>query len=139
MEGIYKMKNSERQVDFNIKDFRSLKVYQKSIELADIIYKLTKRFPSEEKYRLTDQMVRAATSIGANIAKGVGQGYKSKTINFCNIAMGSTNEMRHWITVARMQTYISDDEFKDLDGRLDEILRMLIGYMRMVSRKIDEE
>lgn len=133
------MKNSERQVDFNIKDFRTLKVYQKSIELADIIFKLTKRFPSEEKYRLTDQMVRAATSIGANIAEGVGQGYKSKTINFCNIAMGSTNEMRHWITVARMQTYISDDEFKDLDGRLDEILRMLIGYMRMVSRKIDEE
>lgn len=133
------MKNSERQVDFNIKDFKTLKVYQKSIELADIIYKLTKRFPSEEKYRLTDQMVRAATSIGANIAEGVGQGYKSKTINFCNIAMGSTNEMRHWITVARMQTYISDDEFKDLDGRLDEVLRMLIGYMRMVSRKIDEE
>ena len=133
------MKNSERQVDFNIKDFRTLKVYQKSIELADIIFKLTKQFPSEEKYRLTDQMVRAATSIGANIAEGVGQGYKSKTINFCNIAMGSTNEMRHWITVARMQTYISDDEFKDLDGRLDEILRMLIGYMRMVSRKIDEE
>ncbi len=133
------MKSSERQVDFNIKDFRTLKVYQKSIELADIIFKLTKRFPSEEKYRLTDQMVRAATSIGANIAEGVGQGYKSKTINFCNIAMGSTNEMRHWITVARMQTYISDDEFKDLDGRLDEILRMLIGYMRMVSRKIDEE
>lgn len=133
------MKNSERQVDFNINDFRTLKVYQKSIELADIIYKLTKQFPSEEKYRLTDQMVRAATSIGANIAEGVGQGYKSKTINFCNIAMGSTNEMRHWITVARMQTYISDEEFKDLDGRLDEILRMLIGYMRMVSRKIDEE
>lgn len=133
------MKNSERQVDFNIKDFRTLKVYQKSIELADIIFKLTKQFPSEEKYRLTDQMVRAATSIGANIAEGVGQGYKSKTINFCNIAMGSTNEMRHWITVARMQTYISDEEFKDLDGRLDEILRMLIGYMRMVSREIDEE
>lgn len=133
------MKSSERQVDFNIKDFRTLKVYQKSIELADIIFKLTKRFPSEEKYRLTDQMVRAATSIGANIAEGVGQGYKSKTINFCNIAMGSTNEMRHWITVARMQTYISDEEFKDLDGRLDEILRMLIGYMRMVSREIDEE
>lgn len=133
------MKNSERQVDFNINDFRTLKVYQKSIELADIIFKLTKQFPSEEKYRLTDQMVRAATSIGANIAEGVGQGYKSKTINFCNIAMGSTNEMRHWITIARMQTYISDEEFKDLDGRLDEILRMLIGYMRMVSRKIDEE
>lgn len=133
------MKSSERQVDFNIKDFRTLKVYQKSIELADIIFKLTKQFPSEEKYRLTDQMVRAATSIGANIAEGVGQGYKSKTINFCNIAMGSTNEMRHWITVARMQTYISDEEFKDLDGRLDEILRMLIGYMRMVSREIDEE
>lgn len=133
------MKNSERQVDFNIKDFRTLKVYQKSIELADIIFKLTKQFPSEEKYRLTDQMVRAATSIGANIAEGVGQGYKSKTINFCNIAMGSSNEMRHWITVARMQTYISDEEFKDLDRRLDEILRMLIGYMRMVSREIDEE
>ena len=43
------------------------------------------------------------------------------------------------LRLSRMQTYISDDEFKDLDGRLDEILRMFIGYMRMVSRKIDEE
>ena len=41
--------------------------------------------------------------------------------------------------VARMKTYISDEEFKDLDRRLDKILKMLIGCMRMVSKEIDEE
>lgn len=132
------MKNNGKQIDFNVKDFRTLKVYQKSLELADIIFKLTKGFPQEEKYRLIDQMIRATTSIGANIAEGVGQVYKSKTLNFCSIAMGSTNEMRHWITIAKMQGYINDDEFRDLNMRLDEILRMLIGYMRMVQGQIDE-
>lgn len=133
------MKNNGKQIDFNVKDFRTLKVYQKSLELADIIFKLTKGFPQEEKYGLISQILRSSSSIGANISEGTGQIYKSKTLNFCSIAMGSANETRHWITIAKMRGYISDSEFKNLDKKLDEILRMLIGYMRMVQAQINEE
>ena len=67
------MRNNGKQVDFNVKDFKTLKVYQKSLELADIIFKLTKGFPQEEKYRLISQILRSSSSIGANISEGTGQ------------------------------------------------------------------
>jgi len=133
------LKNINNQADFSVKDFRTLKVYQKSIELADALFQLAKNFPPEEKYGITSQILRSSSSIGANIAEGAGQGYKSRTINFCNIAMGSANETRHWIMIAKMRGYINEKQFKKLDNCLDEILKMLIGYMRMVQAQINQE
>lgn len=133
------MKHNNSECKTYIKDFKTLKVYQKSLEICDEIFKITKQFPGEEKYRLTDQMIRATTSIGANIAEGVGQEFKAKTINFCNIALGSANEMRHWIKIAMMQGYVSEGKFIEIDDRLSEICKMLIGYITMLKKELKAE
>lgn len=129
------MKNNENN-GVCIKDFRILIVYQKSLNMVREINEITKQFPNEEKYKITDQMMRAVTSIGANIAEGVGQEYKAKTISFCNIALGSANEMRHWIAVAEIKEYISGDKFNDLEEKFSEICRMLIGYIKMLKKEL---
>lgn len=139
MEVILLMKYNSKEITVNIKDFKTLKVYQKSLELVREIYKLTKQLPQEERYRLTDQMIRASTSIGANIAEGVGQEYRAKTLSFCNIAMGSCSEMRHWIEIAKIQEYINNEVFNEINNILDEIARMLIGYIKMIKRQLEKE
>lgn len=121
--------------DIKYNDFRTLKVYQKSIEITKTIIALTRTFPAEEKYRLTDQLNRAVTSIGANIAEGVNSGYNSKIINFCYIALGSANEVIHWIKIAELNQYISPQIYIDLVSSVEEIIRMLLGYMRSIRNK----
>lgn len=121
--------------DIKYNDFRTLKVYQKSIEITKTIIDLTKTFPAEEKYRLTDQLNRAVTSIGANIAEGVNSGYNSKIIHFCYIALGSSNEVIHWIKIAELNQYISPTIYDDLVSNVEEIIRMLLGYMRSIRNK----
>lgn len=135
MEENLNMENKEIKVE--IKDLRTLKVYQKAIVFAHDIFELTKRYPKEEKYRITDQMLRASTSIGASLAEGVGQEYKAKTLNYCNISLGSTSEMRYWIEISSMRKYISDEEMRILNEQLDEVTRMIIGYMKMLKREIN--
>lgn len=72
-------------------DFENLKVYQRGLEHVDFVYKITKTFPKEEMFSLTDQFRRAATSICLNIAEGSG-GSKSEFNQYLKIARRSTRE-----------------------------------------------
>lgn len=127
------MKNSE-SLYYN--DFRSLKVYQKSLEFSSDIIKLTKSFPAVERYAIIDQLNRAVTSIGANIAEGAGCGYPSKNINFCYIALGSANEVLHWLKVAEIQEYIDEANYRELVEKNEEIIRMLLGYIKSIKKSM---
>lgn len=78
-----------------IKSFKELKVWQKAHELTLLVYKLTSKFPPEEKFGLSGQMRRAAISIASNIAEGFHRSFKKISANFYNIADGSVEELNY--------------------------------------------
>lgn len=88
------------------------------------MYEITKTFPAEERFRLSDQMIRAANSIAGNIAESE-QLYKKKKLSFLSIAVGSTNEVKCWLDIAYRQKYIDLTIFNELEERSNEILRIL--------------
>ena len=83
--------------------FESLKVWEEARALRREISQLVKEFPDKEKYRLSDQMIRASRSITANIAEGHGRYHYQENIQFCRQARGSLFELLDHITVARVR------------------------------------
>jgi four helix bundle protein len=118
-----------------IKDFKSLKVWQKANSLEQEIGKLVKGFPSYEQYRLTDQLIRASRSIGANIAEGNTQLFIKRELFHANSALGSAGECRNHLLTAYQNGYIHKEQYDALDAKLIEIIKMLYGYIKKLKLK----
>lgn len=82
-----------------MKDFRNLKVWEKSHQLTVEIYKATEKFPKHEQYGLTSQLRRASVSVAANIAEGCGRKSDADFGRFLGIAMGSVSELEYLIFI----------------------------------------
>jgi four helix bundle protein len=91
--------------------FQRLKIYQLSKELVLYNYKLVRKFPSEEKYALVQQMNRAAVSIPSNIAEGTSRRTNKDKAHFINISYGSLMELICQMEIALELNYITDNEF----------------------------
>jgi len=122
-----------------IKDFRTLKVWQKANAVEQEIEELVKRFPSYEQYRLTDQLIRASRSIGANIAEGNTQLFIKKEIVHANIALGSAGEVRNHLLIAYQNGYINKEQYDALDEKLIEIIKMLYGYIKRLKLELGND
>lgn len=85
----------------NIKSYKDLIVWQKSIDLVKEIFKLTKLFPKEETYGMVSQMRKAAVSIPSNIAEGSGRRFSNEWKQFYSIAYGSTLELETQLIISR--------------------------------------
>lgn len=90
-----------------MKDFRNLKVWEKSHQLALAVYKATSTFPRHELYGLTSQIRRACASIPANIAEGCGRSGDAELARFLQIAMGSASELEYHLLLARDLGFLS--------------------------------
>lgn len=119
-----------------IQDFRDLKVWQKAVNLSDEIYEIVEGFPDYEKYIMVSQIIRCTTSISANIAEGNSQLYSKKEFSFANNALGSAGETKHWLEMAYRRKYIDDTTYYKLIEDTDEVIRMLIGYMKKLKGEI---
>ena len=82
-------------------DFKKLKVWQKSHQLALAIYKSTRAFPAEERFGLTGQLRRASASIPANIAEGCGLGTDNELGRYVRISLGSATEVEYHLLLAK--------------------------------------
>jgi four helix bundle protein len=122
-----------------IKDFKSLKVWQKANVLEQDIRELVKGFPSCEQYRLTDQLVRAVRSIGANLAEGNTQLFIKKEKVHANAALGSAGEVRNHLLTAFQNNYISKEKYDILDTKTIEIIKMLYGYIKRLKLEIGND
>ena len=112
-----------------------LQVYQKAQELAKVIYKqILPKMPIEEKYNLSSQIRRAASSIPANIAEGFGRYYYQETIRFCYLARGSLMELSSHIDLAFGEGYLPDQEKKQIDSIMDDVLRLIHGYINYLKK-----
>ena len=115
-----------------IRNFQDLIVWKRGHELVLAIYKLTKHFPNEERFGLTVQMRRSASSICANIAEG----YKKSTkdfVRFLDISQGSLEETKYHLILSRDLGYFTPDQYKKLVAIANEIglmLNSLINKLR---------
>lgn len=110
---------------------KDLDVWKKSIKLVSNIYELTKIFPKEELYCLTNQIRRCAISIPSNIAEGCARYSNKETMNFLNIAMGSIAELETQIIIANNLGYVQDcDEIYEEIITTRKLVTGLIKYLK---------
>ena len=106
--------------------FRDLLVYRKAHEVAIRIFEISKNFPKEEMYSLTDQIRRASRSIGSQIAEAWGKRrYEKHFVSKLTDADAEQMETHHWLDVANSRGYLAKEEKKFIEEQLQEIGRML--------------
>ena len=113
-----------------IKSYRDLIVWQKSIELVTAAYELTELFPKSEIYGLTTQMRRAAISIPSNIAEGSRRGTRKDFRHFVLIAFGSASELETQLIIVKLLPWGKELNCTHTENLLTEVLKML---NRMIS------
>jgi four helix bundle protein len=115
--------------------FRDLKVYQLAYKLAMDIFQITKMFPSEEKYSLTDQIRRSTRSVPANIAEAwKKRQYPKSFISKIVDAAGETGETEVWLDVSKDSGYLQAEKYEELITGYAEINRMLYGMLSKHER-----
>jgi len=115
--------------------FRKLDVWQLSHKLTLYIYKVTKDFPNDEKFALTSQMRRAASSIPTNIAEGCGQLTESNYIRYLGIAKGSAMEVDYLLLLAKDLGYIDKEKYTYLYETNKRIIQMLYKFISKLKNK----
>jgi len=118
-----------------IKTYRDLMVWQKSMGLVTEIYRMTKMLPKDEIYGLTAQMRRCAISIPSNIAEGYGRSSTNDYIRFLNITSGSLYELQTQIEIALNLKYMSQGDFDKLYEAGREIERMLSSLIKKIRER----
>jgi len=122
--------------DTKYNDFRDLEVWKNCQDIRKKLWVLCKDFPNEEKYRLSDQMIRASRSSTANIAEGYGRFHFQENIQFCRQARGSLYELIDHILVAEECGYMDNKVAQALIDEIKKAIVVLNGYIRYLkSRK----
>ena len=120
-----------------IKDFSSLRVYQKAHSLTIKSYSLLRKLPVEEKFCRTQQLRRSLSSIPANIAEGYGRYHYRETAHFLRHARGSLDETRSHIILARDLQQAPTSECNSLLSLCLEVRKLINGYIRYLQDKIN--
>src|SRR3954469_9029606 len=117
------------------RSFRELKVYVAARDAARKVFLVTKEFPREERFALTDQIRRSSRAVKAMLAEAwARRRYKAAFINKIDEALGESNETQSWLDDCLDCGYISEEQFRELDGRYASIGAMLA---RMIDRAED--
>jgi four helix bundle protein len=116
-----------------MRNFKSLKVWQKGHELSLSVYKITLLFPREETYGLISQLRRAASSVPANIAEGCGCNGNHEFARFLEIALRSASETEYYLLLAQDLKYLGTKTYEELNNHVTEIKRMLTKLMQRLD------
>jgi len=111
-------------------NYEKLEVWREAIGFADTIYRVTRSFPSEEKFGLVNQMRRAAVSVSSNIAEGSSRNLRNDFARFVEIATGSVFEVASQAHLAQRQGFLSDEDFQTIPQHAAQIGRMLSGLRK---------
>ena len=116
-----------------MKDFHKLKVWEKAHRLVLSIYEITRHFPADERFGLTLQIRRAATSVPTNIAEGCGRSGDRELARFLSIAAGSVSEVEYQILLSRDLGYVEENTYRTLSKQVIEIKRMLSVFLEKLT------
>lgn len=114
-------------------NYKKLEIYQEAKEIALDLYKITGSFPFEEKFGITQQIRRAATSIGANIAEGAGRNGNKDFARFLYNSFGSVNELDYFMDIANELSYLKTEQFIRMQERLSRLgkkIYQLISHLK---------
>ena len=125
----------ERVPATDIRTFRDLVAWQKGIRLSLLVYRLTKRFPDEEKFGMVSQMRRSAVSIPANIAEGYGRGRRAEYIRYLEIGRGSLFELQTYLELAREMQWVDGEDLAAVARLADEVDRVVSALLRSLKRR----
>jgi four helix bundle protein len=117
-------------------NYKKLDVWIFSMDTVKEVYKITRLYPKEERYGLINQTNRAAISIPANIAEGLGRNSKKDTIQFLHISRGSAYEVETLLSIARMINIVDDQVFNKLSELVDRNIRVINGFINYIESKI---
>ena len=108
-----------------MRNFRNLEVWKEAIDLASLVYTLTKKFPKQEQYGLVSQINRCSVSIPAIIAEGCRRSAEIEYSRFLEIAIGSSFEMETQLEISKNLNYLDSETFKSLVERLNVLQRRI--------------
>ena len=115
--------------------FEKFDVWHRAVDYADLIYRVTRQFPDEERFGLTSQMRRAAVSISSNVAEGSSRSSRREFGRFVEIAYGSLMEVLSQAHVAHRQSYLVTAELADVLRASDQLARMLSGLKQSLANE----
>ncbi|MDX2027147.1 MAG: four helix bundle protein [Alphaproteobacteria bacterium] len=118
-----------------VQSYKDLEVWQKSMDMVTAVYQVTKEFPKDELYTLTNQIRRSAISVPSNIAEGRGKRSTGDYIRFLNIAYGSISELETQLIISKNLGYVSSGKLDSLFTDINRIGRMLNGLISSLEGK----
>jgi four helix bundle protein len=116
-----------------MKNYKNIKVWEKSHLLTIEVYEVTKKFPKSEIFGMISQIRRAAVSIPSNIAEGCGRNGENEFKHFLHIALGSANELEYQILLAYKLNYINKNDFTQIENLVIEVKKMLSAFIKKLK------
>ncbi len=121
-----------------MKTHKDLNVWKNSIALVSEVYRLSKKFPKEELFCLTQQVRKAAISIPSNISEGAARNQKREFVRFLRISAGSLAEVETQIIVAEQLRYLNESDRILLEGQTNKIRAQILGLIKAVEKEIKQ-
>ena len=122
-----------------IRSYEDLKVWQLAMELVELVYMVTEKFPKKEQYRLVDQLCRASVSVPSNIAEGSMRHTTREYIRFVGIAQGSLAEVETQVMIAKKLGFLEENDYLNIMNVASDVGKMLNGLRSSLMRKINSE
>jgi len=113
--------------------FEDLKVWQEAHSLVVYVYKITKKFPSDERFRLVDQICRSVSSIAANIVEGNSRQHKTEYLQFLYMSNGSLEETKYHLLLAKDLGYICTSDYEKLIIQCNVVGSLLGGLIKYLK------
>lgn len=119
----------------SVRTFEDLIVWQRAMDLAADVYRVTAGFPREEIYGLRQQVRNAASSVPSNIAEGQGRGTTKEFLHFLRIARGSLNEVIPQMLLAKRFGYVSEEHAESNRSLAEDVARLMGALVRTLESK----
>jgi four helix bundle protein len=114
-------------------NFEKLEVWELSVELTVKIYELTRKFPSEEKFGITNQLRRASNSVSANIAEGTSRLSKKDKARFIQIAYSSLMEVINFLIISNRLNFNSNEQLTDFREKIEKLSNKLNAFHNTIK------
>ncbi len=122
----------------SIQHFYDLNIWKESNRLSVKIYEITENFPDNEKYGITNQLRRASSSVGANIAEGFGRFHYKDKIKFYYNARGSVCEVQNFLFLSQGLKYLSKEEARKIFSEYEQLNKRINSFIKSTHQKMSE-
>jgi four helix bundle protein len=119
-----------------MKSHRDLEVWKRSVDLVTTVYEVTKTFPKEERYGITNQIRRAAVSIPSNISEGAARRHNKEFVQFLYVSLGSISELETQIIISQNLKFLSSNDSIKIQNELTELRKMILGLIRHIRSRV---